>query len=192
MRRSSSGPTDMGRAPRRGRPAWASFVRGCDLGVAGPSRDSDGHVGVCFEAAAVIVTLVLLCQVMEPHAREGTKRAMLALQDTAAKTARAIRADATEAETAREVVAVGDRPRVRPDDKEPVDGVVVDDRSSVDESMISDEPVPFEKTEGDAVNNATIIGTGSLVIRATRFGADTTLSFIVEMLANAQHSRADP
>ncbi|WP_289102543.1 copper-translocating P-type ATPase [uncultured Marinobacter sp.] len=153
-------------------------------------RDSGGNVGVYFEAAAVIVTLVLLGQVMELRAREGTGKAIRALLDMAAKTARLIRPDGTETEVALEDVKVGDHLRVRPGDKVPVDGVVVEGRSSVDESMISGEPVPVEKVEGDKVTGATINGTGSLVMEATRVGADTTLSQIVEMVANAQRSRA--
>ena len=153
-------------------------------------RDSEGNVGVYFEAAAVIVTLVLLGQVMELKAREGTGKAIRALLDMAAKTARVIRPDGTEEEVALEDVKVGDHLRVRPGDKVPVDGVVVEGRSSIDESMISGEPVPVEKVEGDKVTGATINGTGSLVMEATRVGADTTLSQIVEMVANAQRSRA--
>jgi len=153
-------------------------------------RDSGGNVGVYFEAAAVIVTLVLLGQVMELRAREGTGKAIRALLDMAAKTARLIRPDGTETEVALEDVKVGDHLRVRPGDKVPVDGLVVEGRSSVDESMISGEPVPVEKVEGDKVTGATINGTGSLVMEATRVGADTTLSQIVEMVANAQRSRA--
>lgn len=153
-------------------------------------RDAEGHVGVYFEAAAVIVTLVLLGQVMELRAREGTGRAIRALLDMAAKTARVIRPDGTEEEVPLEQVQVGDRLRVRPGDKVPVDGVVVDGRSSVDESMISGEPVPVEKVSGDPVTGATINGTGSLMIEATRVGADTMLSQIVEMVSNAQRSRA--
>ena len=153
-------------------------------------RDSEGNVGVYFEAAAVIVTLVLLGQVMELRAREGTGKAIRALLDMAAKTARLIRPDGTETEVALEDVKVGDHLRVRPGDKVPVDGVVVEGRSSIDESMISGEPVPVEKVEGDKVTGATINGTGSLVMEATRVGADTTLSQIVEMVANAQRSRA--
>ncbi|WP_171052552.1 copper-transporting P-type ATPase [Ruegeria sediminis] len=153
-------------------------------------RDEEGHVGVYFEAAAVIVTLVLLGQVMELRAREGTGKAIRALLDMAAKTARIIRSDGSEEEIPLEDVQVGDRLRVRPGDKIPVDGVVLEGRSSVDESMISGEPVPVEKVEGEPVTGATINGTGSLVIEATRVGADTMLSQIVEMVANAQRSRA--
>ena len=153
-------------------------------------RDAEGHVGVYFEAAAVIVTLVLLGQVMELRAREGTGKAIRALLDMAAKTARVIRDDGSEEEIPLEDVQVGDRLRVRPGDKVPVDGVVLDGRSSVDESMISGEPVPVEKTEGDPLTGATINGTGSLVMEATRVGSDTMLAQIVEMVSNAQRSRA--
>ena len=153
-------------------------------------RDESGHVGVYFEAGAVIVVLVLLGQLMELSARERTGSAIRALLDLAAKTARVIRPDESEEEIPLEDVVVGDRLRVRPGEKVPVDGEVVDGRSSVDESMISGEPVPVEKTPGDAVTGATIHGTGSLIIEATRVGADTMLSQIVEMVANAQRSRA--
>ena len=153
-------------------------------------RDAEGHVGVYFEAAAVIVTLVLLGQVMELRAREGTGRAIRALLDLAAKTALVIRPDGKEEEIPLEDVVAGDRLRVRPGDKVPVDGVVVEGRSSVDESMISGEPVPVEKTSGDKLTGATINGTGSLIMEATRVGADTLLSQIVEMVAAAQRSRA--
>ena len=154
-------------------------------------RDPEtGAVGVYFEAAAVIVTLVLLGQVMELRAREGTGKAIRALLDMAAKTARVIRPDGTEEEIEMDQVQLGDHLRVRPGDKVPVDGVVVEGRSSVDESMISGEPIPVEKTEGDKLTGATINGTGSLVMEATRIGADTMLSQIVQMVANAQRSRA--
>lgn len=153
-------------------------------------RDVDGNVGVYFEAAAVIVTLVLLGQVMELRAREGTGKAIRALLDMAAKTAHVIRIDGTEEEIPLEDVQVGDNLRVRPGDKVPVDGTVASGRSSVDESMITGEPVPVEKVTGDVVTGATINGTGSLVIAATRVGADTMLSQIVEMVSSAQRSRA--
>ena len=153
-------------------------------------RDADGHVGVYFEAGAVIVVLVLLGQVMELGARERTGTAIRALLDLAAKTARIVREDGSEEEIPLEDVKVGDRLRVRPGDKIPVDGAVVEGRSSVDESMISGEPIPVEKVVGDDVTGATINGTGSLVIEARRVGADTMLSQIVEMVANAQRSRA--
>lgn len=153
-------------------------------------RDPQGHVGVYFEAGAVIIVLVLLGQVMELGARERTGSAIRALLDLAAKTARVIRPDGREEEIPLEAVQVGDHVRVRPGDKVPVDGVVVEGRSSIDESMISGEPVPVEKVEGETVIGATINGTGSLVIRAERVGGDTVLSQIVEMVANAQRSRA--
>jgi Cu+-exporting ATPase len=153
-------------------------------------RDADGNVGVYFEAGAVIVVLVLLGQIMELGAREHTGSAIRALLDLAPKTARVIRADGTEEEIPLEGVKVGDRLRVRPGDKVPVDGEVAEGRSSVDESMISGEPIPVEKVAGDTVTGATINGTGSLVIEAKRVGADTMLAQIVEMVANAQRSRA--
>ncbi|UWQ90381.1 cadmium-translocating P-type ATPase [Rhodobacteraceae bacterium M382] len=153
-------------------------------------RDAAGNVGVYFEAAAVIVTLVLLGQVMELRAREGTGKAIRALLDMAAKTARVIRDDGSEADIPLEDVRVDDRLRVRPGDKVPVDGIVIDGRSSVDESMISGEPVPVEKTIGDPLTGATINGTGSLIMEATRVGSDTMLAQIVEMVSNAQRSRA--
>lgn len=153
-------------------------------------RDAEGNVGVYFEAGAVIVVLVLLGQLMELGARERTGSAIRALLDLAAKTARIVREDGSEEEISLEDVKVGDRLRVRPGDKIPVDGVVVEGRSSVDESMISGEPIPVEKVDGDAVTGATINGTGTLVVEAKRVGADTMLSQIVEMVANAQRSRA--
>ncbi len=153
-------------------------------------RGPEGNVGVYFEAGAVIVVLVLLGQMMELGARERTGAAIRALLDLAAKTARVIREDGREEEIPLEDVEVGDRLRVRPGDKVPVDGVVVEGRSSIDESMISGEPIPVEKVEGDTVTGATINGTGSLVMEARRVGADTMLSQIVEMVANAQRSRA--
>lgn len=153
-------------------------------------RDNEGHVGVYFEAAAVIVTLVLLGQILELRARERTGSAIKTLLGMAAKTARVIREDGKEEEVLLEDVQVGDKLRVRPGDKVPVDGKVLEGRSSVDESMISGEPVPVEKVKGDSITGATINGTGSLIIEATRVGSDTMLSQIVEMVANAQRSRA--
>ncbi len=153
-------------------------------------RNAQGHVGVYFEAAAVIITLVLLGQVMELRAREGTGKAIRALLDLAAKTARVVRDDGSEEEIPLEYVRVGDRLRVRPGDKVAVDGTVAEGHSSIDESMISGEPMPVEKIAGDDVIGATINGTGSLIIEARRVGADTTLAQIVEMVANAQRSRA--
>lgn len=153
-------------------------------------RDAGGHVGVYFEAGAVIIVLVLLGQLMELGARDRTGAAIRALLDMAAKTARVIRADGREEEIPLEDVKAGDHLRVRPGEKVPVDGVVLEGRSSVDESMITGEAVPVEKTPGDPVTGATINGTGSLVMEAKRVGADTMLSRIVEMVASAQRSRA--
>ncbi|HCZ14071.1 MAG TPA: heavy metal translocating P-type ATPase [Candidatus Accumulibacter sp.] len=153
-------------------------------------RDAQGQVGVYFEAGAVIVVLVLLGQVMELGARERTGSAIRALLDLAAKTARVIRADGREEEIPLEEVVVGDRVRVRPGDKVPVDGVVREGHSSIDESIISGEPVPVEKAVGDKVTGATINGTGSLIMEAQRVGGDTVLSQIVDMVASAQRSRA--
>jgi len=153
-------------------------------------RDAQGHVGVYFEAAAVIVVLVLLGQVMELGARERTGSAIRALLGLAAKTARVIRADGNEEDVALAEVVVGDHLRVRPGDKVPVDGIVLVGHSSVDESLISGEPVPVEKIAGDMITGATINGTGTLVMEARRVGGDTLLSQIVEMVASAQRSRA--
>ncbi len=153
-------------------------------------RNAEGHVGVYFEAGAVIVVLVLLGQLLELRARERTGSAIRALLDLAAKTARLIHDDGQEEDVPLEDVVVANRLRVRPGDKVPVDGIVLEGRSSVDESMISGEPVPIEKVAGDDVTGATINGTGSLVIEARRVGADTLLSQIVEMVATAQRSRA--
>jgi Cu+-exporting ATPase len=153
-------------------------------------RDAEGNVGVYFEAGAVIVVLVLLGQIMELGARERTGSAIRALLDLAPKTARVIRPDGSEEEIPLEEVKVGDRLRVRPGDKVPVDGEVTEGRSSIDESMISGEPIPVEKVAGDKVTGATINGTGSLIMEARMVGADTMLNQIVEMVANAQRSRA--
>jgi Cu+-exporting ATPase len=153
-------------------------------------RQADGSVGVYFEAGAVIIVLVLLGQVLELQAREKTGGAIRALLDLAAKTARIIAEDGSETDIDLEDVKVGDRLRVRPGEKVPVDGVVLEGRSSVDESMISGESLPVEKVKGDTLTGATINGTGSLVMEARRVGADTVLSHIVEMVAEAQRSRA--
>ena len=156
----------------------------------GGFRQPDGSVGVYFEAAAVIVVLVLLGQMLELRAREQTGSGLRALLDLAAKSARQIKDDGTEVEIALEEVKTGDRLRVRPGEKIPVDGIVVDGRSSVDESMLTGEPVPAEKNVGDIVTGATINGTGALIMEATHVGGDTMLSRIVDMVAAAQRSRA--
>lgn len=153
-------------------------------------RSADGHVPVYFEAAAVIVVLVLLGQLMELRAREGTGKAIRSLLELSAKTARIIRKDGSEEEIALEDVAIGDRLRVRPGDKVPVDGEVLEGHSSVDESMLTGEAVPVEKAAGDNVTGATLNGTGSLIIQALHIGQDTVLAQIVEMVASAQRSRA--
>jgi Cu+-exporting ATPase len=153
-------------------------------------RDESGGVGVYFEVAAVIVTLILLGQVLELKARGQTGAAIRKLLGMAAKSARRIRADGAEEDVPLELVHVGDRLRVRPGEKVPVDGVVVEGASAVDESMVTGEPNPAEKHPGDRVVGATINGTGTLVIQAEKVGADTLLSRIVAMVAEAQRSRA--
>ena len=156
----------------------------------GSFRDADGEVAIYFEAATVIITLVLLGQVMELRARSRTGAAIKALLGLAPKTARRIDADGSEADVPLEHVMVGDRLRVRPGEKIPVDGSVVEGNSAVDESMLTGEPIPVEKLSGDKVIGATINGTGGLVITADHVGADTMLSQIVQMVAAAQRSRA--
>ena len=153
-------------------------------------RGHGGSVPVYFEAAAVIVTLVFLGQVLELRARERTGSAIRALLDLAPKTARRISADGSEADVSLDEVQAGDKLRIRPGDSVPVDGIVVEGRSSVDEAMITGEPVPVEKTEGDKVIGGTVNKNGSLVMQAEKIGAETMLSQIVDMVAKAQRSRA--
>ena len=153
-------------------------------------RTESGEVAVYFEAAAVIVTLVLLGQVLELRARSQTGAAIRALLGLAPKTARLVRADDSEEDVALEQVQPGDRLRIRPGEKVPVDGVVLEGASAVDESMVTGESIPVEKGTGDRVIGATVNGTGSLVMRAERVGADTLLAPIVQMVAEAQRSRA--
>lgn len=153
-------------------------------------RSEAGVVAVYFEAAAVIVTLVLLGQVLELRARSQTSSAIRSLLGLAPKTARVVRKDGTEEDVPLESVAPGQRLRVRPGEKIPVDGVVVEGASAVDESMVSGEPIPVEKGPGDRVIGATLNGTGTLVMEAERVGSDTLLSQIVAMVAQAQRSRA--
>ncbi len=152
-------------------------------------RGHGGEVGVYFEAASVIVALVLLGQVMELRARSSTNAAIKSLLGLAPKTARRIR-DGEEEDVPLEEIQVGDHLRVRPGEKIPVDGQVVEGKSSVDESMVTGEPVPVGKGEGDTVIGATVNGTGALVIEASRVGSDTLLSQIVHMVAQAARSRA--
>ncbi|GAB4336677.1 MAG: heavy metal translocating P-type ATPase [Desulfobulbaceae bacterium] len=153
-------------------------------------RGPDGSVGVYFEAAAVIVTLILLGQVLELKARSQTGAAIKALLGLAPKTARKINEDGTEEDISLEHVQVGDVLRIRPGEKVPVDGEVIDGSSTVDESMISGEPIPVKKQAGDKVIGATVNGTGSLTMRAEKVGSDTLLARIVQMVAEAQRSRA--
>lgn len=153
-------------------------------------RGADGHVAVYFESAGVIVTLILLGQVLELKARSQTSDAIKKLLGLAAKHARRINTDGTEEDVPLGEVNIGDKLRVRPGEKIPVDGVVVDGKSSVDESMITGEPIPVEKNSKDRVVGATINGTGSLIIIAEKVGAETLLSRIVHMVAEAQRSRA--
>ena len=149
-----------------------------------------GNVPVYFESAAVIVVLVLLGQVLELRARERTSGAIQALLDLAPETALRVFPDGSEQEVPVGHVARGDLVRLRPGDKVPLDGIVVEGRSAVDESMLTGEPLPVEKNAGDRVTGGTINGTGSLVFEVDRIGEDTTLSQVVKMVAEAQRSRA--
>ena len=168
-----------------------SLVANLFPGIFPPSfRSESGEVAVYFEAAAVIVTLVLLGQVLELKARSRTGAAMKALLALAPKTARRLRDDGSEEDVPLDEVRPGDRLRVRPGEKVPVDGVVLEGTSGVDEAMVTGEPMPVEKKPGDRVVGATVNGTGSLVMRAERVGAETLLARIVQMVAEAQRSRA--
>ena len=153
-------------------------------------RTSDGSVPVYFEAAAVITVLVLLGQVLELRAREQTSGAIRALLDLAPKTARRVREDGTDEEVTLDLIGVGDRLRVRPGEKIPVDGELVEGRASVDESMVTGESMPVTKEPGAKVIGASLNTTGSFIMRAERVGADTLLSQIVQLVAQAQRSRA--
>jgi len=153
-------------------------------------RGHDGQVGRYFESAAVIVTLVLLGQVLELRARARTSGALRALLGLAPKTARRVEADGHESDVPLAQVQPGDRLRVRPGETIPVDGVVLEGASAVDEAMVSGEPVPVEKGPGAPVTGATLNGTGSFLMRAERVGRDTLLARIVELVAEAQRSRA--
>jgi Cu+-exporting ATPase len=153
-------------------------------------RDAHGEVGLYFEAAAVIVTLVLLGQVMELKARSQTSGAIRALLGLAPKTARKVQGDGTELETPIEQLHAGDKIRVRPGEKIPVDGVLLEGGSSVDESMITGEPIPRLLSAKDKVTGGTINGTGSFLMEARAVGKDTLLAQIVQLVAEAQRSRA--
>ncbi len=153
-------------------------------------RGHGGSAPVYFEAAAVIITLVLLGQVLELRARSATSGAIRALLGLAPKTARRIAADQSESDVPLDSVQVGDRLRVRPGERVPVDGVVVEGSSSVDESMLTGEPIPVEKTPDAKVTGGTLNGTGGFVLRAERVGRDTLLAQIVKLVAEAQRSRA--
>jgi Cu+-exporting ATPase len=153
-------------------------------------RGPQGQVAVYFEAAAVITALVLLGQVLELRARSQTGAAIKALLGLAPKTARRVREDGSEEDVPLEVVEPGDRLRVRPGEKVPVDGKVIEGRTSIDESMLTGEPLPVGKGPGDPMTGATVNQTGSVVMEAQRVGAETLLSQIVQMVAAAQRSRA--
>ena len=153
-------------------------------------RGHNGAVEVYFEAAAVIVTLILLGQVLELRARSQTGAAIKALLGLAPKTARMINEDGSEVDIPLQHVEVGNLLRIRPGEKVPVDGIVVDGTSSVDESMISGEPIPVQKQKDDKVIGATVNTTGALTMRAEKVGSDTLLARIVQMVAEAQRSRA--
>ncbi len=153
-------------------------------------RGPNGEVAVYFEAAAVITALVLMGQVLEIRARGRTSSALRALLSLAPKTARLVRDDRTEEDVPLERVHPGDRLRVRPGEKVPVDGAIVEGHSSVDESMVTGEPIPVEKGPGDRVTGATVNRSGSFVMRAERVGRDTLLAQIVQMVGKAQRSRA--
>ena len=153
-------------------------------------RDASGEVAVYFEAAAVITVLVLLGQVLELRARSQTSSAIKALLGLAPKTARRIGRDGSEQDVPLDQVVVGDRLRVRPGEKVPVDGAVLEGSTSVDESLVTGEPIPVEKHVGDRLIGATVNGTGSLVMRADRVGAETLLAQIVHMVSEAQRTRA--
>jgi Cu+-exporting ATPase len=168
-----------------------SLVAVCAPGLFPPAmRTAGGQVHGYFEAAAVIVTLILLGQVLELRARSRTGAAITALLGLAPKTARKVLESGEEADIPLEHVQAGDRLRIRPGEKVPVDGVVLAGSSSIDESMISGEPMPVEKRPGDPVVGATLNTTGTLVMRAERVGAETLLARIVRMVAEAQRSRA--
>ncbi len=171
--------------------AWVYSIVATLIPEVFPSAFRDnGVVAVYFEAAAVIVTLVLVGQVLELRARRATSGAIKALLGLSAKTARIVRDDGTEEDIPLEEVKIGDKLRIRPGEKIPVDGSVLDGRSNIDESMITGEPIPVEKRAGDRAIGATINQTGALVMEAEKVGSDTMLAQIVRMVSEAQRSRA--
>jgi Cu+-exporting ATPase len=153
-------------------------------------RDASGHLGLYFEASAVIVTLVLLGQVLELRARSQTGSALKALLGLTPKTARRVAANGVDEDAEIAAIHPGDRLRVRPGEKVPVDGVVLEGSSSIDESMVSGEPIPVEKSTGAKVVGGTVNGTGSFLMRAERVGSETLLAQIVKMVGEAQRTRA--
>jgi Cu+-exporting ATPase len=153
-------------------------------------RDATGNLGLYFEPAAVITVLVLLGQVLELRARSQTGSAIQALLGLTPKTARRVESDGSESEVPLALIHPGDRLRVRPGEKIPVDGIVLEGRSNVDESMVTGEPTPVEKTQSAKVTGGTINGTGSFLMKAEKVGADTLLARIVQMVSHAQRTRA--
>lgn len=153
-------------------------------------KDHSGQVGVYFEAAAVITTLVLLGQVLELRARSQTSGAIRSLLELAPPTARRVDEQGQEVEVSLEEVKTGDKLRIRPGEKVPVDGLVIDGESRIDESMVTGEPMPVSKSVDDSVTGGTVNGTGTLLIEAVKVGQDTVLSKIVQMVSEAQHSQA--
>jgi P-type Cu+ transporter len=171
--------------------AWLySVVATVAPGIFPAAFGEGGAVGVYFEVAAVIVVLVLLGQVLELRARKSTSGAIRALLGLAPKTARLVRDDRTEVDVPLDQVRAGDRLRVRPGEKVPADARVIEGRTTVDESMITGEPIPVEKNPGDSLIGATINQTGSVLVEAERVGSDTVLAQIVQMVSSAQRSRA--
>jgi Cu+-exporting ATPase len=172
--------------------AWTYSVIGTFLPNIFPAtlRREDGTLPIYFEAAAAITALVLLGQVLELRARSSTNTAIKLLLGLAPKTARIVRSDGKEEDIPLEQVQVGDVLRVRPGEKIPVDGQVVEGSSSVDESMVTGEPIPVEKQQGERLIGATMNGTGGLLMRAEKVGADTLLAQIIQMVSQAQRSRA--
>jgi Cu+-exporting ATPase len=153
-------------------------------------RGHAGEVSLYFEVSAAIVVLVLLGQVLELRARSQTSSSIKALLNLAPRTARVIREDGTDQEISLDIIRPGDRLRVRPGEKVPADGVILEGTSSVDESMVTGEPIPVEKSKGDKVTGGTVNGTGSFIVKAERVGSETLLAQIVRMVSEAQRSRA--